>query len=411
MRRASWGWLCVALLLAIPGRSRARVLPLTEVFQEHNQWCWAAVSRTVLLHYNKNVTQCAIAEYVRSVATWHNFGTINCCTNPNAGCNYWNYLLPVTAGSIPDIFKQFGGSACKGTSAKLTAKELAFEIKQSRPFIIRWGRPSGSGHFIVIHGITGSDKVHYMDPWFGEGKKIASYSWIVKASNHSWTHTLTTGDCLCSSVDACCDGCKAKNEGGTCGGTDPCADKAGICRWGVCQGSGKLKCVPQSQCHAAGTCDPNTGKCSTPPLTDGTSCDDGNACSAADRCSGGLCQGGSWTRCAPTGPCQHRSRCDPQTGSCSSWDRADGTPCPGGRCLGGLCVVTVLDSAPAGSPDLQAPVSDGGTPAADRGSRDSAAPAEEPPGCGCGLAEPSRGVSFLLLVVLLWGRKLRLCRS
>ncbi len=63
-------------------------LRVPETIQEQDQWCWAGVSSCVLEYYGLNISQCTIAEYTRQVATWHNFGTVNCCVNPNLGCNY-----------------------------------------------------------------------------------------------------------------------------------------------------------------------------------------------------------------------------------------------------------------------------------------------------------------------------------
>lgn len=58
-----------------------------------------------------------------------------------------------------------------------------------------------------------------------------------------------------------------------------------------------VTCRASDQCHVAGTCDADTGTCSNPAVTDGTTCDDGNATTYLDTCSHGVCAG---TRC----PCE-----------------------------------------------------------------------------------------------------------
>src|SRR5438045_610305 len=77
-----------------------------EVYQEQDQWCWAGTTQAVISHYGKYVSQCSIAEYVRTVATWHSYGSTNCCVSGSGGCNYWNYNWGYT-GSIQDILVHF----------------------------------------------------------------------------------------------------------------------------------------------------------------------------------------------------------------------------------------------------------------------------------------------------------------
>jgi alpha-tubulin suppressor-like RCC1 family protein len=46
-------------------------------------------------------------------------------------------------------------------------------------------------------------------------------------------------------------------------------------------------------CHTPGTCDPATGACSIVADANGTACNDGDPCTSADACQGGVCTGGS----------------------------------------------------------------------------------------------------------------------
>lgn len=163
---------------------QGQTLAVPLCIQEKSQWCWAAASQSILGYYGLDHSQCMIAEYTRTVATWQNFGNIHCCSG---ACNYWNYLQG-TAGSIQDILMNFGQMETIWVSSYLTQTHIQAEIAGNRPFVIRWGWTSGGGHFVVGHGID-QDYLMYMDPLYGF--KIADYSWVVQSANHQWTSTLT----------------------------------------------------------------------------------------------------------------------------------------------------------------------------------------------------------------------------
>ena len=166
----------------------SQYLRVPQSIQEQDQWCWAGSSACVLKYFGNNISQCSIADYTRTVCAWHNFGTVNCCSDPLQGCNYWNYNWGY-AGSIQDILQHWGVTN-SGVSNSLSISQIQTEINNQRPFIFRWGWTSGGGHFLVGHGlISSTSQVYYMDPWFNEGLHIASYSWIVSNADHSWTHT------------------------------------------------------------------------------------------------------------------------------------------------------------------------------------------------------------------------------
>lgn len=170
----------------------AQQLAVPEIFQEQTEWCWAGVSKSVLDYYGTNIAQCDIADYARTVIKWRNFGSTDCCINPNLGCNYWNYNWGYP-GSIQDILVNFANIQNYGVAKPLSLTEISKEIKGGRPFIVRWGWTSGGGHFVVGHGINGNN-ISYMNPWIGEGYHISTYNWLVNDGVHEWTHTnvLTT---------------------------------------------------------------------------------------------------------------------------------------------------------------------------------------------------------------------------
>jgi MYXO-CTERM domain-containing protein len=380
--RSIWlsGFLAIGLWAPAAG---ADSLAVTEVTQEQNQWCWAGVSRCVLLYYGQDIPQCEIADYTRQVCTWHDFGSVDCCVDPSQGCNYWNYFWTY-AGSIEDILDHWG----LGTSVLyrvLTTAEIGGQVAIFRPFIFRWGYTSGGGHFLVGHGIDGST-MYYMDPWYGQGHMIADYSWVVADGTHTWTSTMTldtAAACTCSETNACCDGCRPFENGGacddgnsctsgdtcldgTCSGT-PVADgsacddgdactQTDTCQAGACTGADDVVCTALDQCHDVGVCNPATGVCPDPPMQDGTSCDDGDACTQTDTCQTGVCTGSDDVVCTALDQCHDAGTCDPGTGICSDPLLADDTPCDDSdactqvdTCQAGVCtgfddvVCTALD--------------------------------------------------------------------
>jgi hypothetical protein len=170
----------------------AQVLNVSKIEQEQDQWCWAASSKDILDYYGIVKKQCEIVEWVRTTATFYNFGSTDCCVNASKGCNYWNYNYN-SKGSIQDILVHFGSLQNTGVAAALTQAEIQTEVSKNHLFVIRWGWAGGGGHFIVGHGISGSN-VYYMNPWFGEGKKIGTYAWVKQGAEsggdtHTWTHT------------------------------------------------------------------------------------------------------------------------------------------------------------------------------------------------------------------------------
>jgi cysteine-rich repeat protein len=82
-----------------------------------------------------------------------------------------------------------------------------------------------------------------------------------------------------------------------------------------------------------------TGACSTPAAPEGTACDDGNACTQTDTCSGGVCVGSNPVVCSAA-PCHIAGTCDQATGACSNLLADDGTACgnAGQTCASGVCV-------------------------------------------------------------------------
>jgi RHS repeat-associated protein len=125
----------------------------------------------------------------------------------------------------------------------------------------------------------------------------------------------------------------AKPNGATCTDGNACTT-TDTCQAGVCAAGIAVACTAQDQCHDVGVCAPATGVCSSPAKANGTTCNDANACTAADTCQAGVCTGGNATTCTAQDSCHTAGTCDPATGTCSN-------PIAG-SCTG--VVVTVLDT-------------------------------------------------------------------
>jgi hypothetical protein len=134
-----------------------------------------------------------------------------------------------------------------------------------------------------------------------------------------------------------------KENGAACNDGNACT-LSDTCQSGTCAGSNPVTCTAPDACHAAGTCDPQSGTCSTPPpLADGSPCSDDNACTAGDVCQTGTCVAGSPVTCAASDQCHLAGTCDPQTGACSDPAAPDATACDDGD------VCTTGDTCQAGT--------------------------------------------------------------
>ncbi len=103
---------------------------------------------------------------------------------------------------------------------------------------------------------------------------------------------------ICSASGVC--GVSTAADGTACDDGDP--DTAGdVCTQGVCAGVDHCpaSCPAIDACHLPGECtDHATGTCSSPAAPDGTSCDDGQACTTQDRCQAGTCAGDAIPGCS-----------------------------------------------------------------------------------------------------------------
>tara|TARA_R110001592_G_scaffold363221_3_gene681720 strand:+ start:109506 stop:111887 length:2382 start_codon:yes stop_codon:yes gene_type:complete len=187
-----------SLILGFTAHAQVLNVPLIE--QEQDAWCWNGVSKSALDYYGEVHEQCEIAEYVRTV-TSRGFGNTPCCENPTGPCNQGNAIYNED-GSIQDILHHFAGitSEYKGQFGR-TEADVANSIARNAVVPCGWLWATGGGHAVLIHGYV-SGNVYYMDPWYGEGKKIASYSNFSSGSDGSDAghHTWITGIYFTSDV-------------------------------------------------------------------------------------------------------------------------------------------------------------------------------------------------------------------
>jgi hypothetical protein len=124
--------------------------------------------------------------------------------------------------------------------------------------------------------------------------------------------------------------------------TNPCNDDnacttGDVCSGGTCVGGPPLTCDDANVC-TTDTCNPGTGCVHT---NNNNPCSDGNACTNGDACSGGACVGGPPLSCDDGNVCTTDS-CNPPTG-CTHADNTN--PCNDGNacttsdvCSAGVCV-------------------------------------------------------------------------
>ena len=157
---------------------------------------------------------------------------------------------------------------------------------------------------------------------------------------------------VCDDLNVCTDDtclgdgfCSFLPNAGSCNDGNPCTT-LDICKAGVCEGCSAMVCTALDECHLPGVCDPDSGGCTNPPKADGTACDDDDLCTEVDSCEAGVCTGNSPVDCGVSAECQGALSCDPATGLCSS-DTTDpeGTSCDDGdactqidTCQAGACV-------------------------------------------------------------------------
>jgi hypothetical protein len=117
----------------------------------------------------------------------------------------------------------------------------------------------------------------------------------------------TTDTC---SVGVCVN--TVRPAGSSCADNDACNGAEACDATGHCLAGTPVTCTALDQCHTAGVCDTTTGNCSNPVAANGTTCNDGNACTKTDVCTAGVCGGTAYT-------------CDDSLGCTADGCNGDGT--------------------------------------------------------------------------------------
>ena len=176
----------------------------------------------------------------------------------------------------------------------------------------------------------------------------ASTGTLTISTSVVFSNTSLCQNVTCTALDQCHDAgtcnpstgqCSnpAKSDGTFCNDGNACT-QIDTCQAGSCVGSAPVVCTASDQCHFAGTCNPSTGACGNPAAPNGTACDDGNLCTQTDYCQAGTCTGTNPVVCTPADECHSAGTCDPSTAQCSNPAVPDGTSCSGGRvCEAGVC--------------------------------------------------------------------------
>jgi hypothetical protein len=156
---------------------------------------------------------------------------------------------------------------------------------------------------------------------------IVALGWLVLSSSGvlaapgDCRHDSECNDGDACTVDKCVRPAKVcKNipvaDGATCNDGSACTI-GDICQAGACTGAA-VACTASDQCHVAGTCNPANGECSNPNAPDGVDCEDRNLCTQTDTCQAGTCVGENSIECTAIDLCHLAGTCNPNTGLCSN---------------------------------------------------------------------------------------------
>lgn len=154
----------------------------------------------------------------------------------------------------------------------------------------------------------------------------------------------TSNQCNVGVCDTVTDMCVEMpgNNGAPCSLGNSCILSA-TCLSGVCQPNQQVDCSFLNSTCGVGYCDPQVG-CKSMPKNDGASCDDGQFCTIGDECVSGQCKGKPNTCVPPGDPCKI-GVCNEALKTCVSMPGNEGAACEDGnlctageKCASGNCL-------------------------------------------------------------------------
>ena len=147
--------------------------------QLQDQWCWAAVSTSIAVHYGSTKwTQCSVVD--------KELGQSSCCVDGSTSvCDQPWYL--------DRALKRVGAFKKAESGRPKDLDKVRQEIDAKRPVGIRIGWSGGGGHFITVEGYrSDGGSIAVEDPWYGASDiPFASMGGGYQGSG-SWTHTYYT---------------------------------------------------------------------------------------------------------------------------------------------------------------------------------------------------------------------------
>jgi hypothetical protein len=149
------------------------------------------------------------------------------------------------------------------------------------------------------------------------------------------TCSMTSDGCCPAGCTPCNDNdCKTSVCGDGCvSGSETCDSKIAAGQAGACPTScadDGNACTTDSITGSAASCN---AVCTHSNVSNGTSCNDGNACTQTDTCVSGTCTGSNPVVCTALDQCHTAGTCNTSTGVCTNPTKADGTDC-GTACSG-----------------------------------------------------------------------------
>ncbi len=164
---------------------------------------------------------------------------------------------------------------------------------------------------------------------------------------HTPNHAACNDSNPCTNDTCTSGGCVYTNNSSSCNDNDPCTVND-VCSGGMCDGTPKNCSHLDTDCKV-GECHPVTGVCQAVAANEGGPCNDGNACTDTDVCAGGNCAGSPVDCSAEDDQC-NQGQCDPASGNCVKVPANEGSGCTDGNpctvadvCVGGVCMGSPKD--------------------------------------------------------------------